>query len=38
MAEDGDAQSMTEIIESWRYYQKHVGNATYQKEIIISEN
>lgn len=38
MAEDGDAQSMTEIIESWRYYQKHIGNATYQKEIIISEN
>ncbi len=26
MAEDGDAQTLTEIIEGWHYYKKHIGS------------
>lgn len=34
MAEDGDAQTMTEIVEGWHYYQKHIGNIKQTQEIL----
>lgn len=34
MTEDGDALTLTEVIEGWHYYQKHVGNIQITKEIL----
>jgi hypothetical protein len=34
MAEDGDAQSMTEIIENWHYYKKYMVHNTEPKLTV----
>ncbi len=34
MSEDGDTHTMTEIIEGWHYYKKHLGHALEQKPIL----
>lgn len=34
MAEDGDAENMTEIIKKWEYYKKYIGEALEHKPIL----
>lgn len=34
MAEDGDALTLTEVIEGWHYYQKHIGKTQITNEIL----
>ena len=34
MAEDGDAESMTEIIKKWEYYKKYIGESLEHKPIL----
>jgi glutamate synthase domain-containing protein 2 len=36
MTEDGDSQTMTEIIENWTYYKKHLGTSLAARPIANS--
>lgn len=34
MSEDGDTQTMTDIIEGWSYYKKYLGSSLEQKTVL----